>query len=102
MSTKSRTATTSCKCFARVDELLKPLGAMLNQNLFDRSPRAFIAVIENGDKRKRGQKLPLMQASYCPFCGKKYPKETDRTVTSHEASNTGSVSMNQSVASKGA
>lgn len=71
----------SCDCFDKVNGLLKPHGAVLNFNLFDKTPRAFVVVIASTEKRKRGRKIPLMQATFCPFCGTKYPKETDRTVT---------------------
>lgn len=61
-----------CSCFNDVNATLKEMGAMLNFNMLDPSPRCFVHVIENGAKRKRGNRIPLVQASFCPFCGAHY------------------------------
>ena len=61
-----------CNCFREVDDHLKTKGGELLCSLFSVPQRVFIAT-----NKKRGHrgKVPLVQASYCPFCGVKYPED---------------------------
>lgn len=59
-----------CECISNVDGFLKDRNAFVNFNMLDKSPKAFV-LLEKVDVKKRG-KVPLMQATYCPFCGVKY------------------------------
>lgn len=63
----------SCDCIDRVNIELAPHGAELLTSMF-RMPRAFIALHKL--QKTRG-KLPLLQASYCPFCGAQYEAPND-------------------------
>ena len=59
-----------CDCIREINEKLSEYNAKVLLNLFG-PPRAFI---ETHTHRKiRGKKTPLLQASFCPFCGVKYP-----------------------------
>lgn len=58
-----------CDCFREVNEHLKTLGGELLCSLLSNPQRVFIAT----HKKKGARKLPLVQASFCPFCGEKYP-----------------------------
>ncbi len=70
---------TECKCFAQLDALLKPHGGELLRNLFG-PPRAVISTNKlDVPKGKRRKSVPIVFASFCPFCGVKYTKEKDST-----------------------
>lgn len=59
-----------CNCFSDVNaELAKSNGELL-ADFFTDPPRVFISTY----RRKGRKKLPLVQASFCPFCGEKYPE----------------------------
>lgn len=64
-----------CDCIQTTNELLeRDHNSTLVVNLFG-TPRAFISVTQL--KTGRGQKkASLMIASFCPFCGEKYPEMT--------------------------
>ena len=61
-----------CTCIRKVDAKLAEYNGLLVTNFLTDPPRAMISVCKKVE-RQRG-KPPLMEASYCPFCGKKYPK----------------------------
>ncbi len=61
----------SCNCAKSVNERLAENGGELLVDLFN-PQRTFVATIHKADV-KRKKKLPLVQASFCPFCGVKYP-----------------------------
>lgn len=61
-----------CECFARVNEKFAEFNGALECNLMASPPRAMISVCK---VNSRGKKPPLMEASYCPFCGRKYKND---------------------------
>jgi hypothetical protein len=63
-----------CKCIERVDAKLAEYNAACETNLVANPPRAMISLYK---VKPRGAKPPLMEASYCPFCGKEYPKRRE-------------------------
>jgi hypothetical protein len=56
------------KCFVQADKFLADKNARLATNLLNDS-NVFVEV-EKLDEKIRGR-LPVMIATYCPFCGKK-------------------------------
>lgn len=68
----SKRKTKTCNCFSQINEHLKPYGAELLCNLFG-PPQAIISTYR--EKVTRGKKVPLVFATFCPFCGVKYPKK---------------------------
>lgn len=60
----------ACGCIAKVNGLLAPKNAQLLVNLLD-DTYTMVAVCKL-DETKRA-KLPLVIASFCPFCGIKSP-----------------------------
>lgn len=60
-----------CKCLPMVNEKLTEYNGMLEINMLSNPSRAMVSVCKI---ISRGKKPPLMEASFCPFCGKKYPK----------------------------
>ncbi len=67
-----------CNCIARLDAEPKMVEAntRIVINLFG-PPRALVQTMKRDDK-KRGKPSYLM-ASYCPFCGVKYPDSKGAT-----------------------
>ena len=61
-----------CNCISDVNKMLAEHNAKLVLPMFGRQ-RPFIETAKK-ETSKRG-KQPLMQASFCPFCGEKYPDE---------------------------
>jgi hypothetical protein len=64
-----------CECIKRVDSDLaeRDVNAAIETNIFG-APMALVRLYKV-DEKKRG-KVPLLQASFCPFCGEKYPART--------------------------
>lgn len=62
----------SCSCFKQIDEHLKAYGGELLRNLFG-PPRAIVSTYR--EKAVRGKKMPIVFATFCPFCGVRYPKD---------------------------
>ena len=60
-----------CNCIKKVNEKLAEYNGILVTNLLADPPRAMVDVCKIAS---RGKKPPLFEASYCPFCGAKYPK----------------------------
>ena len=62
-----------CGCIQRIDAELKAAGhnTMLNTTLFG-TPKAVVATVQRETGRGK-KKAHLMLASYCPFCGERYP-----------------------------
>lgn len=66
----------SCNCIAGMDDLLKPMGGKILVNLVG-PPRAFVSTYQLPTvKGKRRKKVPLVRATFCPFCGVKYASIT--------------------------
>jgi hypothetical protein len=66
-----------CKCIARVnaDLIARGKNAEIRTNIFG-TPRCLIVLDKVDNKRNR---LPLLAATYCPFCGNKYPLNPEST-----------------------
>lgn len=66
-----------CNCIEQINEQLKSQGAEITQRLMLAQDMGDISVsppvIETRwiGKKPRGKKLPVLLASYCPFCGEK-------------------------------
>lgn len=60
-----------CNCVAKVNVNLAKYNTVLETTLF-----SFWALVRTGkvDRKKRG-KPSTVAASYCPFCGNKYPSK---------------------------
>lgn len=58
-----------CDCIARVNVHLKEKNARILVNLFG-EPHATITLSKIDEKKRT--RLPIMMASYCPFCGTPY------------------------------
>lgn len=72
---------TSCRCIADTDVFLAKHNAAIETNMFG-TPMTLVRLYKI-DEKKRGR-IPLLQASFCPFCGVKYERETAQS----EAENT--------------
>lgn len=58
-----------CGCMKLVNEKLAEYNGILEFNMLAATPRAMISICKIAT---RGKKPPLMEASFCPFCGRKY------------------------------
>jgi hypothetical protein len=67
-------ATSECDCIKQVNADLAQHNCAIVTTLFGK-PRAFVETYVI--KPKRGFRAPKMRASYCPFCGAKYPESGD-------------------------
>jgi hypothetical protein len=65
------TTHSECECFADIDALLKLRNTVLVRNLFG-PPRALVETMV--DEKKRGANPTKVFATFCPFCGAKYPR----------------------------
>lgn len=67
-----------CNCIEQINEHLKERKAeiaqrlMLSNQMSDISVSPPIIATQWIGKKPRGEKLPVIMASYCPFCGEKY------------------------------
>ncbi len=70
-----------CDCVRTTDEALEKRGSngRIIVNLFG-PPRCTIGLYKRNEKlRGAAGKLPVLMASYCPFCGEKYAEQTGST-----------------------
>lgn len=58
-----------CNCFAKVNKKLVGYNGILEFNFLALPPRTMVSLCK---VQPRGKKPPLMEATYCPFCGEKY------------------------------
>jgi hypothetical protein len=69
-----------CDCMELVDKDLAQHGVQLNSNILSEPRRAILQTIpltpKPGEKRRR-RRPPVVLATYCPFCGTKYPPFED-------------------------
>lgn len=65
---------TPCNCFSQINEHLATYGGELLCNLFG-PPRAIVSTYREPKKGGHRKKMPIVLATFCPFCGNKYPKE---------------------------
>jgi hypothetical protein len=68
-----------CKCASKLNEKIKPMNYALSRNLFEGDAAPALIEIAKIDRKKRTASMSLV-ASYCPFCGKKYPKRKSRGI----------------------
>jgi hypothetical protein len=68
-----------CNCATKLDGKLRPLNYVLSRNLFEGDSAPALIEIAKVERRKRTPSMSMV-ASYCPFCGKKYPKRAKRGV----------------------
>jgi hypothetical protein len=60
-----------CECLANLCPVMEARGLWVDSTLISR--RVVISLSwYPGYQRKRGERLPVMIADYCPFCGKDY------------------------------
>ena len=65
-----------CECIARVNKHLAEFNSVIELP-WAGPQRPFVLTMKK-DEKKRG-KPKMMFASYCPFCGEKYP-EPEKTI----------------------
>lgn len=65
--------TTKCDCITRVNADLRAHNGKITLPLIGRQ-QPFVQT-NKLDEKKRG-KVPLLFATFCPFCGSKYPEST--------------------------
>ena len=64
----------SCNCRSQIQKELAKRNVSLEYDIFNGDTSYFIEVNwKDADKRKRGQRLPKVLATHCPFCGVKLP-----------------------------
>ena len=66
-----------CACISKVNEKLAEYNGVLVTNWLAEPSRAMISVCKKVERTR--QKPPLMEAAYCPFCGKKYKEKSPET-----------------------
>jgi hypothetical protein len=64
-----------CDCIETMNANLAEHNVMIVHNLIG-PPEATISVIKR-DAKKR-DKIPYLMATYCPFCGVKYVRESEK------------------------
>lgn len=62
-----------CECRERIDASLEPYGGRLAACFSGRSMRfePYLIQTEKREGAKRGARVPLVLATFCPFCGEK-------------------------------
>lgn len=76
-----------CKCIDKVNAKLAEYNGLLETNLLANPPRAMISICK---AVPRGKKPPLMEATFCPFCGAKYRERKPAAVTPRDRQGEGS------------
>ena len=66
-----------CNCATKVDEHLKERNYMLARNMLEGDAAPVLVEIVKIESRKRTPSCSMV-ASYCLFCGKKYPRRKTR------------------------
>ncbi len=61
-----------CDCLAELSGLAKDHGVWIDRTLLDAGKAIIATSWYPGYKRKRGQRLPVLIAAFCPFCGTRY------------------------------
>lgn len=64
-----------CACIAEVNKKLADHNGILNFNMLSAPPRAMVAVTKLKERERK--KPPMIEASYCPFCGTRYHDRKD-------------------------
>lgn len=73
-----------CDCIAEVNARLAQDGGEVLTDMLTEPPRAFITTYRRWARRK----LPLVQATFCPFCGTVYPPNENAAAKRRYAANT--------------
>lgn len=68
-----------CKCATKVDGHLKQHNYALVRNMLEGDAAPAIVEIAKIERKRRTQSMSMV-ATFCPFCGKKYPKRKSRGV----------------------
>jgi hypothetical protein len=85
MSTATATKIKSdpCDCIDQFNKLLEPKGTIIEHTIpwqRDAVPQVIVSTLKNPKTPQlRRVKAPLVVATYCPFCGKKYALASERT-----------------------
>lgn len=61
-----------CKCATKLNVHLREQNYMLSRNLLEGDTAPCLVEIAKIETKKRTPSMSMV-ASYCPFCGKKYP-----------------------------
>lgn len=67
-----------CDCVSEIEDRAREftgLPVWLNTTMID-GPRRAIIEFYMIEKKPRGRKIPVVVASYCPFCGTEYPEQS--------------------------
>lgn len=62
-----------CTCCKDLNAKLEPHNYRLTRNMLEGDNAPALIEIHKIEPRKRSQSMSMV-ASYCPFCGKKYPQ----------------------------
>lgn len=68
-----------CNCATRMNELLKPHNYALCRNLLEGDNAPALVEVYKIETKKRTQSISCV-ATFCPFCGEKYPERKARGV----------------------
>lgn len=68
-----------CKCASRMNEKLRDHNYVLSRNLLEGDKAPALVEIAKIERRKRTPSMSMV-ATYCPFCGIKYPQRKSRGV----------------------
>lgn len=80
---------TACDCIEQFNKILKPKNARIEQ-AFSCFPKVELTgALISVEKLGRGKRPPLVVASFCPFCGTKYPVLTAASPTPSATPDTG-------------
>lgn len=64
-----------CGCISKIDADLKPDGQCLDATMFgDRKATVMLIRTDKWKHENRRSKPTRVIASFCPFCGEKYPR----------------------------
>jgi hypothetical protein len=64
-----------CECVNTINEDLKPNGQMLNIDLLSNRPMITLVRVDKWISENRRGKHRAIFASFCPWCGEKYPEK---------------------------
>jgi hypothetical protein len=65
-----------CTCIQKIDAKLAEHNGMLETNWLSDPSRAMICVVKKSASGTP-KKPPRLEATYCPFCGERYPNTRD-------------------------
>jgi hypothetical protein len=62
-----------CKCIQIVNAQLVPYNGLVETNWLSNPARAMVSICKLVSKINKTP--PVMEATFCPFCGEKYPEK---------------------------